>query len=186
MTDMSEFWARVDKVSLAMQAATDPRERARLGRELDRLANEYHQCAPVACWSWPVTTEHQQRAGEARACPDPAQAYQLAWTLLTDWQAGRCGICGGNSDRFLDHSHKTGLVRGWLCQSCNLSEGFDGSPDGRAARYRTKNPASILGIEMRYYSPFTGWAEPEPEREAEHDRSPGYLLATYLADGDGG
>lgn len=28
------------------------------------------------------------------------------------------------------------------------------------------------------------WAEPEPSRIAALDRSPGYLLATYLADGD--
>jgi hypothetical protein len=34
-------------------------------------------------------------------------------------------------------------------------------PGGRFERYRERNPASILGVEIRYYSPFTGWAEPD-------------------------
>lgn len=53
-------------------------------------------------------------------------------------------------------------MRGLLCQSCNTLEGFASVPGGRFDRYRERNPASILGVKIRYYSPFTGWAEPEP------------------------
>ncbi len=153
----------------------------RAQEEADRLLREFHQSMPVACWSWPVTDEHRQRAAEAHACTTEAEAYRAAWHLLADWHAGRCAICGGRKD-FLDHSHQTGMVRGWLCRGCNIGEGFGDYPGGRFERYREKNPASILGIGIRYYDPFHGWAEPEADEPAEPDRSPGYLLATYLAD----
>lgn len=46
-------------------------------------------------------------------------------------QNGRCKLCGtsdkGRSDRYkywnVDHSHKTGKVRGLLCHTCNISVG---------------------------------------------------------------
>ena len=153
----------------------------RAQEEADRLLLEFHQSMPVACWSWPVTDEHRQRAADVGACTVQVEAYRAAWWLLVDWQAGRCAICGGRKD-FLDHSHQTGMVRGWLCHGCNIGEGFGDYPGGRFERYREKNPASILRLAIRYHSPFTGWAEPEPDRPPELDRSPGYLLATYLAD----
>lgn len=46
-------------------------------------------------------------------------------------------------------------------------------------RYREKNPATILGIEIRYFSPFTGWAEPDPG-PGSLDQHPAYVLAEYL------
>jgi hypothetical protein len=152
----------------------------RAREEADRVILENHQALPVACWSWPVTGEDLERAVEARGCTDPEQAYRLAWKLLADWQARRCAVCGAREDRYLDHSHETGLVRGWLCRSCNISEGFADVRGGQFERYRERNPASILGIEIRYRNPFPSWGDPVP---AELDRSPGYLLATYLADG---
>lgn len=143
-----------------------------------------HRSFPVACWDWPVTAGGEGRAAEARACSDPDKARRLAWDLLADWQARRCAICGGPS-RVLDHSHETGLVRGWLCRRCNISEGFDGPAGDQFSRYRQKNPASILGITIRYYSPFTGWAEAADELQPPSDRSPGYLLAAYLEEENG-
>lgn len=39
-------------------------------------------------------------------------------------QGGRCAICGDQPSRLVvDHNHSTGLVRGLLCQSCNLGIG---------------------------------------------------------------
>jgi len=38
----------------------------------------------------------------------------------------KCELCGGLPGKralHLDHDHKTGLFRGWLCQACNLSLG---------------------------------------------------------------
>lgn len=44
---------------------------------------------------------------------------------LWEWQAGRCAWCGRNVGDvlWLDHCHMTGLVRGYLCRSCNRVEG---------------------------------------------------------------
>ena len=126
---------------------------------------EYHKNLPVECWSWPVTGDHRKRAAEANACLDSEEAYGLAWQLLEDWQAKRCAICGGRS-KVDDHDHQTGLVRGRLCQSCNTLEAFAYLPGNPFERYRARNPASILGLTIRYYSPITGWAEPEsPPRD---------------------
>lgn len=44
---------------------------------------------------------------------------------LLDLQNNRCPICGRLADRnsSVDHCHKTGLVRGMLCRSCNAGIG---------------------------------------------------------------
>lgn len=47
-------------------------------------------------------------------------------TSLRAFHDGRCGWCGYEEDRLVkDHCHKTGLVRGLLCVSCNQSESSD-------------------------------------------------------------
>ena len=139
----------------------------------------YHQSLPVAFWNWPVSDNDRRRAQEARDCTDPERARSIAWKLLADWQDDRCAVCGGRSD-FLDHDHKTGLVRGWLCHCCNTGEGSPTYiPGDWFERYREKNPATILGIEIRYFSPFTGWAEPDPG-PVSLEQHPAYVLAEYL------
>jgi hypothetical protein len=35
-----------------------------------------------------------------------------------------CGICGTTKLLRLDHSHRSGMVRGWLCARCNLLVGI--------------------------------------------------------------
>jgi hypothetical protein len=139
----------------------------------------------VHCWFWPVTDEHQRRTAEIVACDDPDEARALGLQLLRDWQDGHCAICAGPDADFLDHSHETGLVRGRLCKCCNTGEGFAGAnPEGVLERYRERNPASILGLEIRYWSPFTGWAQPTPVRDeqAELDNSPVYRVAQLLSE----
>jgi ribosomal protein S27AE len=32
----------------------------------------------------------------------------------------RCPFCGSSKKICVDHDHKTGLVRGWICGECNL------------------------------------------------------------------
>lgn len=139
----------------------------------------------VHCWDWPLTDEHRSRMAEIVAATDADDARSLSMRLLADWQDGRCGICANyRGGRFLDHSHATGLVRGYLCKSCNTGEGFrTGEPESVYTRYGERNPASILGLEIRYYSPFTGWAEPAPPRDlqAELDNSPAHILARILS-----
>jgi len=131
---------------------------------------------PAACWSWPVTAEHRAQAAQVAKCADPEEAWQLGMRLLEDWQDGRCAMCPARASD-TDHDHKTGLVRGLLCHSCNLCEGHASDPEDPYVQYRSRNPATILGIQVRYYSPFTGWAQsaPPPRPLSEH---PAYILAT--------
>lgn len=44
---------------------------------------------------------------------------------MLEEQGNRCAICRGENKRLMaiDHDHKTGKVRGLLCDSCNLSLG---------------------------------------------------------------
>lgn len=87
---------------------------------------------------------------------------------LALWQDGRCAICGKVRDLVCDHNHETGLVRGWLCQSCNTAEGTNREPDTIFARYRERPPAAILGVTARYLNPVTGeYATPGAAREVD-------------------
>jgi len=95
--------------------------------------------APV-CWGWPTelpTAEDIRQkflAESERMGCTPGQAGVLwdmeraadallgdAGSVLARWQNGRCAICGRMSDLVCDHDHATGLVRGWLCRSCNTT-----------------------------------------------------------------
>lgn len=97
-----------------------------------------------ACWGWSLYSYNRirtyDRYGESRDR-----------RLLTDWHKGRCAVCGDTTKQLVcDHSHDTGLVRGWLCNSCNTREGKSGTKFSAINAYREQNPASILGIELLY------------------------------------
>jgi len=67
--------------------------------------------------------------------------YGLTWhdvRRLEERQGGRCLICGETGPLQVDHCHRSGLVRGLLCSSCNLILGHaKDRPDRllRAVRY---------------------------------------------------
>src|SRR5262245_36977137 len=55
------------------------------------------------------------------------------YTALLNKQSGVCAICGESETRIhrgstmmlaVDHDHKTGLVRGLLCKTCNAAIGY--------------------------------------------------------------
>jgi hypothetical protein len=54
--------------------------------------------------------------------------YQIdweAWEVLLIAQSGRCLICANPmTSPHVDHCHKTGEVRGLLCQTCNIGIGM--------------------------------------------------------------
>lgn len=141
--------------------------------------------ANPVCWYWPAerpTEEDARRKlfeyAERTGCT-PGQT-QVLWDLecaagalgdsevLAQWHSGRCAICGRASDLVCDHDHATGLVRGWLCRSCNTSEGTNREPDTIFARYRERHPASILGLTIRYLNPVSGeFARPQLASETD-------------------
>ena len=78
-----------------------------------------------------------------------------ATQALRRWQAGACAMCSALPERLLvDHCHRTGLVRGLLCTSCNTAEGLQSAPSFVA--YRERPPAVMLGVDEMYGSP---WGE---------------------------
>jgi hypothetical protein len=43
---------------------------------------------------------------------------------MVEDQGGKCAICATNAATHVDHNHKTGEVRGILCNGCNRGLGF--------------------------------------------------------------
>jgi hypothetical protein len=75
-----------------------------------------------ACWNKSVNKH--ARSWHLKA------AYNLSledYDKIFDKQNGVCAICGKpqlTKRLFVDHSHKTGRVRGLLCSNCNFLVGF--------------------------------------------------------------
>jgi hypothetical protein len=119
-----------------------------------------------ACWTWTQPTEEslrrvtEQLGREARRRgpeSDFPDAESARWALMAKWQRDRCSICGHKPRKLLyDHDHWTNLFRGFLCTSCNTSEGVTENAL-LFVRYRERHPAIIFNIKLRQY---TGWAPP--------------------------
>lgn len=84
------------------------------------------------------------------------KVYGLApgeYGRLYEFQGGRCAICeratGAAKKLSVDHDHKTGLVRGLLCGTCNKLLGHlrdDLETAKRVYSYLLWSPAEQLGI----------------------------------------
>lgn len=133
-----------------------------------------------ACWGWPIP---------APAIPSElpcADASEWAWERLAEFHAGRCGACGvlvGQVGSALDHCHLTGLVRGWLCRSCN---GREGRGSGAwVENYRRLPPAVIIGATCEYVGRRSGdpemWVQVALGRLRPDDDDP-VGQADFLAD----
>lgn len=109
-------------------------------------ASPYSYLTTVACWDWAVSDEFKQKINA------PGLRDTEAKDLLRAWQRGRCAMCGQHATKLvLDHDHGTDLVRGYLCPSCNILEGHGGThPELVCAKYRQRNPATILGLTVSY------------------------------------
>lgn len=103
-----------------------------------------------ACWSWPVTSDDLTAAA---ACPEN-RAHLLLW----NWQRGMCAVCARPAQAgrpiIRDHDHRTGLIRGLLCQRCNVGEGHTASglkaPIEVFDLYRARHPAVIVALRARH------------------------------------
>ncbi|MEU1787141.1 endonuclease domain-containing protein [Streptomyces sparsogenes] len=135
--------------------------------------------ADPICWGWPVpdaldnwtypqgNDPNDRLSDEALALlmggPESRSAAILAW-----WQGGRCAICGHRRHLVEDHDHVTGMVRGYLCRGCNTQEGVYGDPDTLFGKYRRRHPTQMLGLNIRYWDPFTqDYAQPAAERATD-------------------
>lgn len=132
-----------------------------------------------ACWSWPIASKPHIPFRR----PDDIARFVFDW--LEEWQGDACAICGRSGGATVtDHCHLTGIVRGFLCTSCNLREGHAGT-ESWAVGYRRIPPTVILRLATKY----GGWGESycEPWVEVALGRHrPGNeqptALATFLAD----
>lgn len=102
-----------------------------------------------ACWSW-------TRYSWPRGADEVKQMR-----LLRGWHDGRCGACGEDGQLVIDHDHRSGWVRGLLCDGCNQKEGRSHELDDVFARWRACPPAAILGLRVVYES---GYREVSPSR----------------------
>lgn len=89
-------------------------------------------------------------------------------------QAGVCGICGGDRTRTgatrlsVDHDHKTGVVRGLLCSSCNFGIGYfrdDPKLLATAILYLLAGDG-LNRVAGKGLSPLDAWTDSETERAA--------------------
>lgn len=125
---------------------TTPEERRERANEASRRwrARNREQRAAIArryAAEHPETIEHSWRSWRARNPEKYAEGLRR-WNLRTRYgitleeydalltaQGGRCAICGTDSPgrrvKFfaVDHDHRTGAVRGLLCQLCNQALG---------------------------------------------------------------
>ncbi|MGN6173164.1 MAG: endonuclease VII domain-containing protein [Streptosporangiaceae bacterium] len=95
-----------------------------------------------ACRKDPRSSESAQ-ARERRRTLRKYGITEQTWDHLLARQDGRCAICrtdtpGRRGESWhIDHDHVTGLVRGLLCQRCNLAIGMlEDSPDLLSAALR--------------------------------------------------
>lgn len=84
---------------------------------------------------------------------------------LSKHQNGRCAICqratGRSKALSVDHCHRTGLARGYLCTTCNRMLGHlrdDAGAFMRAAQYLLNSPCDQLGIKATFQGQTSQWA----------------------------
>jgi hypothetical protein len=110
-------------------------QQKRAGKDITtpRRRNVTAECLRPACSKLGTSAEycqrHYNRAYKIARCSDAS--IQFIWDqvdALFDSQQGQCAICTKDLDleaaeTHLDHCHKTGRLRGVLCQHCNQGLG---------------------------------------------------------------
>ena len=110
-----------------------------------RASDRYHSCPAVRL------AKQQAFQRRYRANPDKFKAkereryYGLtedAYQAMVAVQGGKCLLCDKIKKLVVDHCHSSGVVRGLLCQRCNIQVGWfektTPSERERLARYLTR------------------------------------------------
>ncbi|MGW2542136.1 endonuclease domain-containing protein [Kitasatospora sp. NPDC001574] len=115
---------------------------------MSELERRVFLAGPPKCAKW-LPTSNPERIEAVREAAALLRGEVQAAGYLARWQRFLCAICGRKRMLVLDHDHKSGLVRAWLCESCNRGEG-----NAKTARvyleFRERHPTAILGVQIRY------------------------------------
>lgn len=86
------------------------------------VASQCRPCAAIASKKW--NAEHPDTVHNAHLKRQYGITVEKYAEMLSA-QAGGCAICGGSSSRRLsvDHCHTSKVVRGLLCDACNMTLG---------------------------------------------------------------
>lgn len=97
------------------------KNRARINKAATEWRKKNVEAHRAAQSRWRAKYPHKTRSRYLQ------RNYKLTleqFELLKDVQQGKCGICLKEVKRLVvDHNHKTGVVRGLLCISCNAGIG---------------------------------------------------------------
>lgn len=133
-------------------ACAEQKRQERAARELAELRRA--QAAGLQ----PIATPKILNLAGPPACHrwSPPREDETWW----EWHGNHCAVCGTDGQRLVtDHCHRSGLIRGLLCVSCNTQEGVSPAPAFQG--YRRRPPAVIFGATVPYSAPLVDEAQPQ-------------------------
>lgn len=101
----------------------------------DGLHSNCKRCVSSANTSWRLRNPDKKRAQHRKT---KYGLTESAFKALSEQQGTECAICHKSRPLVVDHNHKTGDVRGLLCNNCNRAIGLFGDDFATlisAARY---------------------------------------------------
>jgi hypothetical protein len=86
-----------------------------------KLCDKHHRLKYPRSQQSMMLRKHKQSRRKLKKYSISIDDYRGMWQQ----QSGRCAICNVyTSELVIDHNHKSGVVRGLLCHSCNVAIGL--------------------------------------------------------------